>query len=297
MYDDKEQVLKEVKHNGNFLNYLNGYQRDDKEVVLEAVKNNGKALRFASDRLRDNKDVVLEAVKNTNKWVGLEYASDRLKDDEEVVLEAVKTHGWALKNASERLRDDKELVLEAVKNSIWILKSASYRLQDDKDVVLEAVKNNGIALRFASYRLKDDEEVVLKAVKNDDEAWEYASKRLKRINLKKLYFDKFLEDPSILSEVNLDLKSDKELIDMISYHIQRLKDVVVTSILEYGLGCSQKFCLHRCDTLAFLRQYTKILTAKMIEKYGNNFKGKLNDNKCAYTFLYKKLYSLAIFKK
>lgn len=90
---------------------------DNKGQVLEQVKNNIFALQFASKRLRDDYDVVLAAVECHS--VSLKFASERLRNNKYIVLVAVTNFGGSIFYASQRLRSDYDVALAAVQENIW----------------------------------------------------------------------------------------------------------------------------------------------------------------------------------
>ena len=63
-YDQRQDVMNSVSHNGLALQKASAACRDDKEIVLKAVSNIGWALKFASKDLRADKEVVMAAVTN-----------------------------------------------------------------------------------------------------------------------------------------------------------------------------------------------------------------------------------------
>ena len=58
-WNNKEEVLKEVKGNGCALEFTSDTLKDDFDVVMTAVKNDWRAFRWASEKLKDNKDLVM----------------------------------------------------------------------------------------------------------------------------------------------------------------------------------------------------------------------------------------------
>jgi serine/threonine protein kinase len=163
MFGIEETILK-VKLDVDVVNesYLAKELRNDKEAVLKALKHSGDALAFASEELQNDKEVVLEAVKQCGD--ALASASKELQNDKEVVLEALKQNGNALEYASKELQNNKEVVLQAVKQSGWALKFASKNLQNNKEVVLQAVKQSGSMLKYASKELQNDKDVVFQSI-------------------------------------------------------------------------------------------------------------------------------------
>ena len=68
-WNNKEEVLKEVKGNGCALEFTSDTLKDDFDVVMTAVKSNYNALEYVSDRLKNNKEILqeIESTKNFDK--------------------------------------------------------------------------------------------------------------------------------------------------------------------------------------------------------------------------------------
>ena len=49
-WNNKEDVLKEIKRNGFRLNYVSEELKDDPEIVIEALKRDGYSLNFIKSR-------------------------------------------------------------------------------------------------------------------------------------------------------------------------------------------------------------------------------------------------------
>ena len=61
--DNREFVLKAVKENGKFLDFVAETFKDDKEVVKMALEQDSEALEFVSERLKDDKEIVAIGIK------------------------------------------------------------------------------------------------------------------------------------------------------------------------------------------------------------------------------------------
>ncbi|MBF8263253.1 MAG: Uncharacterized protein HW387_918 [Parachlamydiales bacterium] len=172
-----ENILAEVRRNGEALEFASKGLRNDPVIVLAAVQQSGWALQYASNALRNNREIVLAAVQQSG-WE-LQYASNALRNNREIVLAAVRQDGWAGRYASDALRSDREIVLAAVQQNGWALEIASDALRNDREIVLAAVQQDGRALRYASDALRNDREIVLAAVQQDGRALEIASDALR----------------------------------------------------------------------------------------------------------------------
>ena len=64
---------------------------NNKEEVLKEVRKDGYNLKFTSDRLKNNPEIVLEAIKSTS--YALKFAPDKFKNDREFIMSAVKENG------------------------------------------------------------------------------------------------------------------------------------------------------------------------------------------------------------
>lgn len=62
-WNDYDQVLIVVKHDGLHLRDASSSLRDKYEIVLAAVEQNGFALKYASERLKKNNDILTAALK------------------------------------------------------------------------------------------------------------------------------------------------------------------------------------------------------------------------------------------
>ena len=70
--NSKEFILKSLRLNGLWLNFLSDNFKDDKEVVLIAVNNRADALNFVSDRLKIDSDVLQTAKKSLTLKITLD---------------------------------------------------------------------------------------------------------------------------------------------------------------------------------------------------------------------------------
>ena len=106
-WDDRKQVLRLIRKDGNCLAHADKFN-GDKAMVLMAVNNVGLALRYASEELRNDPEIVRAAI--TRNGYALEFASDAIKADKMMVMLAVQENGWALAFAEESMRTlDREL--------------------------------------------------------------------------------------------------------------------------------------------------------------------------------------------
>lgn len=153
--NDKEFVLKMVKHHWYTFIFIADELKNDRDVVLEAVKNGANIYFWIFD---NDKEVVLEAVRKNGKL--LEWASPELKNDQEILFEAMKNYLWALEYASPELKNNREVVIDAIKMDRGNIKYASSELKNDRDIALEALKKSPYAYDFLSKELKADPEII-----------------------------------------------------------------------------------------------------------------------------------------
>jgi len=221
-WNNKEEVLKIVKENGDALHHASEELRSDKEIVLAAVSKHGWALEYASEELRSNKEVVLVAVRKDGYT--LQYVSEELREDSEIVFEAVKGHGMALEFASEKLRSNREIVLEAVKMFGEAYNFAVGEVREDKEICV-----------MASKKLLDEEEYLRKMedeeeMKYDLSIWNELYRNIKEVT-KNLSIQEVIEiiksyDVSVLYLFSDTIKSNKELmLGVIKYDKKALEYV------------------------------------------------------------------------
>eukprot|EP00929_Paragymnodinium_shiwhaense_P010061 TRINITY_DN114543_c0_g1_i1.p1 TRINITY_DN114543_c0_g1~~TRINITY_DN114543_c0_g1_i1.p1 ORF type:complete len:177 (-),score=51.66 TRINITY_DN114543_c0_g1_i1:116-646(-) len=156
-WDDRAEVLAEVRRNGLALRHATEQVRRDREVVLAAVKNIGVALEFAAEDLRGDKDVVLEALPADDDEFNFDLPAEGEETAEEVVPEreaALALGIHPLKFASESLRAQRETMLLAVEKNAASLEWIASELREDRQFLIEAVEKNKAALDYVPAELQ-----------------------------------------------------------------------------------------------------------------------------------------------
>jgi len=266
-WNDKQQVLKEVKKYGRSLKYASDVLKNDKIVVLEAVKNKGMSLKYASDALQDDKEIVLEAVNQNEN--ALQYASENLKNDKEFVLEVVKKNGLAVHYLKYKLENDKEIALEAVKQNGLSLQYVSHKRRKDKGVVLEAVKQNSKSLEYADETLRKDKEFILEAIKQTSDIflWRCINNKLtgKELNsiLPDLKLRKKITDTMEMRGfkyqigVNTDINKFNTETDCCAGGLYFSSDKYISNFLDEDYGCNIYEVKIPDDAEVYLEDYNK----------------------------------------
>ena len=282
-WNNKKDVLEQVKYYGYNLAHASRELKNDKEVVLEAVKNVGEAYRCISEELKNDEEVILEAVKNFRdlSCLGiLKYVtSEELKKNKQFCLDVIEKDESSFKYISDELKNNRDFCLEAVKRNEFILKDIPEQFKNDKEIVLNAVKKFSLLLEKASDELRNDKEVVMEAVKKDSRALRGASDELKRDKdfCKKLLRDTLkcscIEhiDESIRNDVIYEVvKEDSSFMSHLTTYCDYLKG--------YTLGDIEDL-----KTIHFINTLQDAVYKNELDNFKEKHKDLFNDNNISVT--------------
>lgn len=145
-----------------------------------------------------------------------------LATNKEFVLEAVGKNAFCLQCFGQDMRDDEDVAKAVLNDTGLAFGLLSPRLRANKEFALKAVSTIGSELANVGHALKSDPDVVLAAVNSNYLAIQHADPVFKK--------DKTL----ILHLINR--HKECQIIDYISPEFRDDRDVVMASVLKYGLN-------------------------------------------------------------
>ena len=143
-----DEVLKELKIEGNQLEFANEELRNNYDLCAAAISQNFSAIRFCSDRLKANKEIALLAIGNAN-----------IKNHDGITAKEVFEN-----IISQKLTDDLDFMLEAFVANSFYIRPPEYLLNDFY-FMYQVVKRNGMLIKFGSREIRQDRLIVLAAAK------------------------------------------------------------------------------------------------------------------------------------
>lgn len=210
-----DEVLKELKIDGNQLEFASEEFRNNYDLCALAISQNFTAIRFCSERLKANKEIALLAIRKSayrsNEISGSEIfnniISETLKDDLEFVFEAfivnssvfppeyllndfyfmyqvVKRNGRLISFGGREIRQDRQIVLTAAKQcGDFLCDSMHYELfWNDREIALAAAASSRSPIPCVFSNFSDDTEFINLIISN---AYNYS--KLNQIPKDKLY--------------------------------------------------------------------------------------------------------------
>jgi hypothetical protein len=210
-----DEVLKELKIDGNQLEFASEEFRNNYDLCALAISQNFAAIRFCSERLKANKEIALLAIRKSayrsNEISGSEIfnniISETLKDDLEFVFEAfivnssvfppeyllndfyfmyqvVKRNGRLISFGGREIRQDRQIVLTAAKQcGDFLCDSMHYELfWNDREIALAAAASSRSPIPCVFSNFSDDTEFINLIISN---AYNYS--KLNQIPKEKLY--------------------------------------------------------------------------------------------------------------
>ena len=110
---DKKIVLEAAKQNVVALEYADESLINDRNFILKVMKHNANAVFFADKKFKKDKKLVLIAVKKDEE--AFDCIDDSLKKDEKFVLNILKQGSYILPFCGDNFYKNKEIILEAQK--------------------------------------------------------------------------------------------------------------------------------------------------------------------------------------
>jgi hypothetical protein len=143
-----DEVLKELKIDGNQLEFASEEFRNNYDLCALAISQNFAAIRFCSERLKANKEIALLAIGRSNI----------MKNDGITAKEVFENI------ISQTLIDDLDFILEAFVANSFYIRPPEYLLHDFY-FMYQVVKRNGRLISFGSTEIRQDRQIVLTAAK------------------------------------------------------------------------------------------------------------------------------------
>jgi hypothetical protein len=186
IWSNKEIVLEIVKHNGNYIQYVDKKLKRDKRVVYEAVKNYNRGsdniFYYVDDELKSDKEFISKLIEDGYESI-YQYINEELKMDRDYTLKLLRSNNYLFKHLDDDYRRDEEMIKEGLKD----LDNIEYIENLTNDIIFEMFKNNkeeileklnGGELKIIKKRL-EDKALVIKLIKNNIDIYQNLRNRLK----------------------------------------------------------------------------------------------------------------------
>jgi hypothetical protein len=141
IWSNKEIVLEIVKHNGNYIQYVDNKLKRDKRVVYEALSNYNRGYNdifdYVDEELKKDKEFILELIEKGYITI---YSSinEELKKDRDYTLKLLKLNNNLFRYLKNEYKQDEEMIREALKD----LDNLEYIQNLTDNMILEIFKNN-----------------------------------------------------------------------------------------------------------------------------------------------------------
>lgn len=187
IWSNKEIVKEIVKHNGNYLKYVDKKLKRDKEIVYEALSNENRDYEdifdYADEELKSDKEFISKIIGEGNELI-YPYINEDLKKDRDYTLKLLKLNNYLFRHLDENYKQDEEMIKEGLKE----VDNIEYIENLTNDMILELFKNNkeqivkqlkkGYGLKKIKERL-EDKGLVIKLIKNNIDIYKHLRNRLK----------------------------------------------------------------------------------------------------------------------
>ena len=187
IWSNKEIVKEIVKHNGNYLKYVDKKLKRDKDIVYEALSNDNRDYEdifdYVDEELKSDKEFISKIIGEGNDSI-YPYINEDLKKDRDYTLKLLKLNNYLFRHLDDNYKRDEEMIKEGLKD----LDNIEYIENLTDDMIIEMFKNNKeeiVKQIKKGYRLKkikerlEDKELVIKLIKNNIDIYQNLRKILK----------------------------------------------------------------------------------------------------------------------
>ena len=186
IWSNKEIVLEIVKHNGNYIQYVDKKLKRDKRVVYEALSNDNRdyddIFYYVDEELKSDKEFISKIIEEGIETI-YPYINEELKMDRDYTLKLLRSNNYLFKYLDDDYKRDEEMIKEGLKEVYNI----EYIENVTNDMIIEMFKNNkekileklnGGELKIIKRRL-EDKTLVIKLIKNNVDIYQNLRNRLK----------------------------------------------------------------------------------------------------------------------
>lgn len=187
IWSNKDIVLEIVKHNGNYLKYVDKKLKRDKDIVYEALSNDNRDYEdifdYVDEELKSDKEFISKLIEEGCETI-YPYINEDLKKDRDYTLKLLKLNNYLFRHLDDNYKRDDEMIKEGLKD----LDNIEYIENLTDDMIIEMFKNNKeeiVKQIKKGYRLKkikerlEDKELVIKLIKDGIDIYKHLGKILK----------------------------------------------------------------------------------------------------------------------
>lgn len=200
----------------------------NKEIVKKIVKHNGNYLKYVDKKLKRDKDIVYEALSNDNRDYEdiFDYVDEELKSDKEFISKLIEEgYGSIYPNINEDLKKDRDYTLKLLKLNNYLFKHLDDEYKRDDEMIKEGLKD----LDNIEYIENLTDYMIFEMFKNNKE------EILKELNKGELKIIKKRLENKVLV-----IKLIKDSIDIYKHLGNILKND--KDIIKYSIICLKKSC-------------------------------------------------------
>lgn len=186
IWSNKDIVLEIVKHNGNYLKYVDEELKRDKDIVYEALSNDNRDYEdifdYVDEELKSDKEFISKLIEEGCETI-YPYINEELKMDRDYTLKLLRSNNYLFRHLDEEYKRDEEMIKEGLKEVFNI----KYIENVTNDMIIEMFKNNkeeileilnGGELKIIKKRL-ENKELVIKLIKDGIDIYKHLGKILK----------------------------------------------------------------------------------------------------------------------
>lgn len=141
IWSNKEIVKKIVKHNGNYLKYVDKKLKRDKDIVYEALSNDNRDYEdifdYVDEELKSDKEFISKLIEEGCETI-YPYINEDLKKDRDYTLKLLKLNNYLFRHLDDNYKQDEEMIKEGLKD----LDNIEYIENLTDDMIFEMFKNN-----------------------------------------------------------------------------------------------------------------------------------------------------------
>ena len=170
--ENKDLVLKLIKHCGAYLEYLSDDFKNDYDIVSSAIRDTAYAYRHISDNFKSNKDLARLAFMQNGS--AIEFASDEIKEDRDLVKIAIANDAGAYPYISDTFKMDDEIILLGLKsacNVSTLYEDLPLEKKTDIEFIKKAVSIDSELIDWLGSDVKKDPEIKMIKKVHEISAW------------------------------------------------------------------------------------------------------------------------------
>jgi len=187
--------------------------KSNREFILKAITNNSKVIDHIATMFQEDREIAsLAAQSYPGAYVYcLSLATPDFLNNRSNALEIVSKYPMAIQQLSEDLKNDREIVRAAIRKNAATAQFIP-ALQNVREFAHEMITINGEVIHYLE-QFRKDEEFALNCVKRNGLYLQFFTDAIR--NNKHIVLEAFKQNGEAIFLATKELKSDKEIIDLI----------------------------------------------------------------------------------